>query len=164
MLGLLQNLKQSWKIVVEHEVVGVANPGEGHEQDTWLANRRTELHDHFGEGHALCLPGCESPTQDEWKLRARDTAVLCIRDRAWEEWDPGTSCGILKEGGACVRRNVEENTRGEAERWRVMVRVVAWRVNRMLHRHLCAVHQTHSWVDILSENATGFIAELEMSL
>ena len=30
-LGLLENLKQSWKIVVEHEVVGVANPGEGHE-------------------------------------------------------------------------------------------------------------------------------------
>ena len=163
-LGLLENLKQSWKIVVEHEVVGVANPGEGHEQDTWLANRCTELHDHFGEGHALCLPGCESPTQDEWKLRARDTAVLCIRDRAWEEWDPGASCGIVKEGGACVRRDVEENIGGETERWRVMVRVVAWRVNRMLHRHLRAVHQTHSRVDIRGENATGFIAELEMSL
>ena len=158
---LLQNRVERREVIVEHEVVGVADAGESDEEHAGLFHGFAEFDDRGRERHTLRFPRRESPAEDEGKLRAAHGAMAVVVAGSRENGHPRRALGVCEKGWALIFRTVNDNAGRHTTCDVIVVWVRTGCKNNGLDNALSAVHEAVLHFQIVNDNNASLFGELE---
>ena len=158
---LLQNRVERREVIVEHEVVGVADAGESDEEHAGLFHGFAEFDDRGRERHTLRFPRRHSPAEDEGKLCAAHGAIAVVVARSRENCHPRRALGVCEKGWALIFRTVQDNAGRHTTCDVIVVRVRTGCKNNGFHNALSAVHEAVLHFQIVNDNNASLFGEFE---
>ena len=154
---LLQNRIERREVIVEHEVVGVADARESGQEHARLFHGVAKLNDRGRECRALRFPRRDSPAEDEGKLRAADLVIAVVVARSREKCHPRSARRVCEKGRALILGTVDEDAARHTTCDVIVVRVRTGCKHNGLDDALGAVHEAVLHFQIANDDHASLI-------